>query len=57
MQVNSRMVCKAMIATSLSQEEVEQHVLTLPEVQEKLAGKTVKKCIVVPGRLVNLIIG
>ena len=56
-QVNSRMVCKAMIATSLSQEEVEQHVLTLPEVQEKLAGKTVKKCIVVPGRLVNLIIG
>ena len=46
-----------MIATSLSQEEVKQHVLTLPEVQEKLEGKTVKKCIVVPGRLVNLIIG
>lgn len=56
-QVNSRMVCKAMLATSLSQEEIEQHVLALAEVQEKLAGKTVKKCIVVPGRLVNLIVG
>ena len=49
------MVCKAMIATALSKEEIEALVLALPEVQERLAGKDVKKCIVVPGRLVNLI--
>ncbi len=54
-QVNSRIVCKAMIANGLSNEEIETFVLTLPEVQERLNGKPVKKCIVVAGRLVNLI--
>ena len=29
----------------------------LPYVQEKMAGKSVKKCIVIPSRLVNLIVG
>ena len=56
-QVNSRMACRAMISTSATEEEVKSLVLALPEVQEKMAGKTVKKCIVVPGRLVNLIVG
>ena len=46
-----------MIANGLSDEETEKLVLALPEVQERLAGKTVKKCIVVAGRLVNLIAG
>ena len=56
-QVNSKIVCKAMIANGLANEEIEKLALSLPEVQEKLAGKTVKKCIVVAGRLVNLIVG
>ena len=46
-----------MIANGLENGEIEKLVLALPEVQEKTAGKTVKKCIVVPGRLVNLIVG
>ena len=46
-----------MIANGMNNEEIEAYVLTLPEVQEKLAGKPVKKCIVVKGRLVNLIAG
>ena len=56
-QVNSKIVCKAMIANGLKNEEIEAFVLALPEVREKLADKTVKKCIVVAGRLVNLIVG
>ncbi len=56
-QVNSKIVCKAMFASSATSEEIENAALALPEVQEKTAGKTVKKCIVVPGRLVNLIVG
>ena len=56
-QVNSRMVCKTNVSTSATQEEIEALVLALPEVAEKIAGKSVKKCIVVPGRLVNLIVG
>ena len=56
-QVNSKMACRAMLPTSATEEEVKALVLDLPEVQEKMAGKSVKKCIVVPGRLVNLIVG
>ena len=57
MQVNSKMACRAMLPTSPTEEETKALVLALPEVQEKTAGKTVKKVIVVPGRLVNLIVG
>ena len=56
-QVNSRIVCKTMVENGLSNEEIEAQVKALPEIGEKLAGKEVKKCIVVPGRLVNLIVG
>ncbi len=56
-QVNSKMACRAMLPTSLAEEEAKALALALPEVREKTAGKTVKKCIVVPGRLVNLIVG
>lgn len=54
-QMNSKIVCKAMIANGLSNEEIQSRALALPEVQERLAGKQLKKCIVVAGRLVNLI--
>ncbi len=56
-QVNSKMAVKAMIANGLSNEEVQALVCAMPEVQAKMAGKAVKKCIVVLGRLVNLIVG
>ncbi len=56
-QVNSKIVCKAMIPTSATNDEVQSLALSLPEVVEKTAGKSVKKCVVVPGRLVNLIVG
>lgn len=56
-QLNSKIICKAMIPSSYTNEEIEKTVIALPEVAEKLAGKSVKKCIVVPKRLVNLIVG
>ena len=56
-QVNSKIVCKANLSTTLSNAEIEAAVCELAEVKERLAGKTVKKCVVVPGRLVNLIVG
>lgn len=55
-QVNSRIVCRAKFASSLTNEELENAALDLPEVREKIADKTVKKCVVVPGRLLNFII-
>ena len=56
-QMGSKIVCKAMIPSDLSDEEIQAFVLELPEIKEKMDGKSVKKCIVVKGRLVNLIVG
>ncbi len=56
-QVNSKIVCRVKIPTSYSEKEIEEYVGKLPEIAERIAGKTVRKCIVVLGRLVNLIVG
>lgn len=56
-QVCSRIKCKMMIPSDLSDEEIERTVCANPEIAPLLAGKSVKKCIVVRGRLVNLIVG
>ncbi len=55
-QVNSRIVCRTMVANGMTNAEIEALAAALPEVQERTAGKPVKKCIVVPDRLVNLIV-
>ena len=46
-----------MIAKGLTDEEIQATVTAQPEIAEQIAGKTVKKCIIVKGRLVNLIVG
>ncbi len=56
-QINSKIVCKAMIPAGIANDEIEARVRAIPAVQEKLAGKTLKRCVVVPDRLVNLIVG
>ncbi len=56
-QVNSKIVARAMLPNSASEEELRACVLALPEVSARTEGKSVKKCIVVKGRLVNLIVG
>ncbi len=56
-QVNSKIKAKMMIPEGLSDEDIQATVSAYPEIAELLAGKTVKKCIIVKGRLVNLIVG
>ena len=46
-----------MIAEGLSDADIQATVCANPEIAEAMAGKTVKKCIIVKGRLVNLIVG
>lgn len=46
-----------MIAKNLTNEEIQSAVCADPQIAPLLEGKTVKKCIVVPNRLVNLIVG
>ena len=56
-QINSKIKAKMMIAQGLSDEEIQAAVCASPEIAEAIAGKTIKKCIVVKNRLVNLIVG
>ena len=56
-QVNSKIKAKMMIAENLSNDEIQAFVSSHPEIAPLLDGKSVKKCIIVKGRLVNLIVG
>ncbi|MCM1533051.1 MAG: leucine--tRNA ligase [Corallococcus sp.] len=56
-QFNSRPKTRITVDTSLSVKEVENFVLADEKVKELLNGAAVKKVIVIPNRLVNLILG
>jgi leucyl-tRNA synthetase len=56
-QINSKIKAKVMLAEGLSNEEMQATVCAMDEIAQQLEGKTVKKCIIVKGRLINLIIG
>ena len=54
-QVNGKLRDKLTVAADASGEELEAAALASPRVQEHTAGKTIRKVIVVPGRLVNVV--
>jgi leucyl-tRNA synthetase len=54
-QVNGKLRDKVTVAVDIAKEELEAMTLALPRVQEFTAGKTIRKVIVVPGRLVNIV--
>ena len=56
-QVNSKIKAKIMIAESATEEEIQATVCAHAEIAPLIEGKTIKKCIIVKGRLVNLIVG
>jgi leucyl-tRNA synthetase len=56
-QVNGKLRGKISVARDASKEAVEQAALTEPNVAKHLEGKTVRKVIVVPGKLVNVVVG
>lgn len=56
-QVNSKMKARLMIPEGLSDEDIQATACAYPDIAEAITGKTVKKCIIVKGRLVNLIVG
>ncbi len=56
-QVNGKLRGKISVAVNASQDEILEAVKTESSVQPHLAGKTIRKEIVVPGKLVNLVVG
>ena len=55
--VNGKKRATATFAKEASREEIEAAALKLEALQQHLAGKTVRKVIVVPGRMVNVVAG
>jgi len=56
-QVNGKVRGRITVARTASEEEIVRAAQSLPSVQSHLAGKTVRKCVVVPGRLVSFVVG
>ena len=56
-QVNGRVRDQVVVDTAVARDEAELRavVLALPKVQQHLAGQTLRKVIVVPGKLVNIV--
>ncbi|MDT8310474.1 MAG: leucine--tRNA ligase [Methylophaga sp.] len=56
-QVNGKLRSKLSVATSASQADIEALALADDHARRFIDGKTVRKVIVVPGRLVNIVVG
>ncbi|MNW64778.1 Leucine--tRNA ligase [compost metagenome] len=56
-QVNGKIVQRALIPQDMGQEDMQNHALSLPNVKSAVEGKTVRKIIAVPGKLVNIVVG
>jgi len=54
-QINGKTRDMLTVAKSLDQDAVQQAAMDLPKVASHIAGKTVRKVIVVPGRIVNIV--
>jgi leucyl-tRNA synthetase len=55
-QVNGKLRDKITVKRDAASSDVEKIALAAPKIAEAIAGKTVKKIVVVPGRLVNIVV-
>lgn len=55
-QLNGKVRDKITVAVDMEQARLEELVLALPKIADQLAGKTVKKIVVVPNKLVNVVL-
>ncbi|GAA0408728.1 leucine--tRNA ligase [Paenibacillus motobuensis] len=56
-QVNGKIVERTKISKDLDQAAMQEHSMNLPNVKQAIEGKTVRKVIAVPGKLVNIVVG
>jgi leucyl-tRNA synthetase len=55
-QINGKLRSKVIVAEDADENTIKEAALADPRVQELIAGKTIKKTIVVAGRMVNLVV-
>lgn len=54
-QLNGKIKTREVIPTRLTPKEIEAHVLALEPVKQMLTGLTIRKVVVIPGKLVNIV--
>ena len=54
-QINGKRRSEISVAADISKEDAESAALADPAVQRSLDGQTVRKVIVVPGRIINIV--
>ena len=55
-QVNGKLRGKVLVSADAKQQEIEQNALSDENVRRFTEGKNIKKIIIVPGRLVNIVV-
>ena len=56
-QINGKVKGRIDVPTAYGKEQIEKLVMEDSRVQVLLEGKTVRKLIVVPGRIINIVVG
>ncbi|MEC7701837.1 MAG: hypothetical protein VYC19_03720, partial [Pseudomonadota bacterium] len=56
-QVNGKLRATLQMPKDIEKQAAEEQALNEPAVQRAIEGKTVRKVIVVPGRVVNVVVG
>jgi leucyl-tRNA synthetase len=55
-QINGKRRAEISVPVDADKDMIEKMVLSEPQVEKFLDGQTIKKCIIVPGRIVNLVV-
>ena len=55
-QVNGKVRSKVQVPADIDEEKLKQAVLEDEKIKSWIAAKTVKKCIVIPNKLVNIVV-
>jgi leucyl-tRNA synthetase len=54
-QINGKMRARLKVATDANEETLKKAALALPKIAESLAGKEIRKVVIVPNKLVNIV--
>ena len=54
-QINGKMRARLKTATDANEETLKAAVLALPKIAESIAGKEIRKVVIVPNKLVNIV--
>ena len=55
-QVNGKVRDRMMVSTQAPEEEIKKAALALPKIEELTAGKQIRKVVVIPKKLVNIVV-